>query len=204
VDGNIMVWSLPDGQPVGRVDGLSGEVAFLALSHADTFLASAGKDRVVALWTLPLTQGRQTANKKLDMPFSAAALSSDDKLAAIACSRTIRLWRLPQCELLVQLMDITASPHDAKGIQYTYKDVYGSEHTFELPCGSPIPSGAICVCNCVPGSWTSPTGNQYGSSETCSCDMVCTCDTICTCLGVCSCVGNAPTSTYSYHYWYPN
>jgi hypothetical protein len=38
-----------------------------------------------------------------------------------------------------------------------------------LPCGSPIPAGAICVCNCV----------SAGASPIWS--TVCTCDTICTC-----------------------
>lgn len=54
--------------------------------------------------------------------------------------------------------------------------VAGTKYT--LPCGSPLPAGAVCVCNCV----TAPTA--------CSCNSVCTCDSVCTC------VGN--------HYWYPN
>ena len=51
--------------------------------------------------------------------------------------------------------------------------------TYTMPCGSPIPPGAVCVCNCVtvPGS--------------CSCDKVCTCDAVCSCVG-------------ASHYWYPN
>lgn len=53
--------------------------------------------------------------------------------------------------------------------------------TFHLPCGSPIPEGAVCTCNCV----------SMPAANTCTCDVVCTCDT------VCSCVGES-------HYWYPN
>jgi len=35
-----------------------------------------------------------------------------------------------------------------------------------MPCGSPIPSGWTCVCNCV------------STPSTCTCDEVCTCDTV--------------------------
>ncbi|MBP7691805.1 MAG: SH3 domain-containing protein [Anaerolineales bacterium] len=60
------------------------------------------------------------------------------------------------------------------GIDYTINGV-----TYTMPCGSPIPDGAVCVCNCV----TAPS--------VCSCDEVCTCDTVCSCVG-------------ASHYWYPN
>jgi hypothetical protein len=50
--------------------------------------------------------------------------------------------------------------------------------TFTLPCGSKIPGGAVCTCNCVA---------VPGPSRT-----VCTCNKVCTCQSV------GP------HYWYPN
>jgi hypothetical protein len=53
--------------------------------------------------------------------------------------------------------------------------------TFHLPCGSPLPAGAVCICNCVAGQ---PSG--------CTCDTVCTCDKVCTC------------DNHSSSYWYPN
>ena len=46
---------------------------------------------------------------------------------------------------------------------------YGRVITKTLPCGSPIPAGATCTCNCVPGS------SIFSSSSYCSCDQVCTC-----------------------------
>ncbi len=68
-------------------------------------------------------------------------------------------------------------PAGTEGAQYSLR-----ERTYHLPCGSPIPAGATCVCNCV----TVPA-----PPRSCTCDSVCTCDT------VCSCVGET-------HYWYPN
>lgn len=42
-----------------------------------------------------------------------------------------------------------------------------------LPCGSAIPAGYICTCNCVPVSTPRTTGRTY-----CSCNKVCTCNLI--------------------------
>jgi len=36
-----------------------------------------------------------------------------------------------------------------KGITYKYTDDYGVTRSYVLPCGSDIPPGATCVCNCV-------------------------------------------------------
>jgi hypothetical protein len=44
-----------------------------------------------------------------------------------------------------------------------------------LPCGSPLPPGAICLCNCVPTYTCSCNPHTY---RTCSCVPVCTCNKI--------------------------
>ncbi|MBN2304064.1 MAG: hypothetical protein JXQ72_06295 [Anaerolineae bacterium] len=62
-------------------------------------------------------------------------------------------------------------PAGQTGINYTGSD----GRTYTLPCGAPIPPGAVCVCNCV----TVPAG--------------CSCHTY----RPCSCAGAS-------HYWYPN
>jgi hypothetical protein len=36
-----------------------------------------------------------------------------------------------------------------KGIDYEYTDEYGNVYPMTLPCGSTIPEGAVCTCNCV-------------------------------------------------------
>ncbi len=84
-----------------------------------------------------------------------------------------------------------------KGVDYNFKNpITGITEQYTLPCGEPIPQGAICVCNCV----TVPAGCSCNSDvvpkatkkpKNCSCDTVCTCNTVCTCDG-------------AGHYWYPN
>jgi len=70
-----------------------------------------------------------------------------------------------------------------RGIDYKYTDTYGNIYTYTMPCGSAIPDGAVCTCNCV--------------SVPANCD----------CVGhtepSCSCVGDTCTCN-TVHYWYPN
>lgn len=63
-----------------------------------------------------------------------------------------------------------------KGINYKFTDEFGNVYTYSLPCGSDIPSGATCTCNCV----TVPRSCECVGHTTSSC----TCNPI--------------------HYWYPN
>ena len=75
-------------------------------------------------------------------------------------------------------------PKGDEGIKYTYTDEYGQTTSYTLSCGSPIPEGAVCTCNCVAVC----SCNGY-TAPSCSCvadrgDMVCTCDVV--------------------SYWYPN
>jgi hypothetical protein len=92
--------------------------------------------------------------------------------------------------------------------------------TFTLPCGSPIPAGATCICDCVATSRTYPgteivctcdtitlsAGTLMDRNWTCVCNTVrsCTCNTICTCDTVCSCNNHSNSYTYYTSYWYPN
>lgn len=74
-------------------------------------------------------------------------------------------------------------PTGDEGITYKYTDLYGNTYTYTLPCGSPIPEGAICTCNCV---------------------------TLCSCVGYvapCSCDSHSSGSYCTCNlvvYWYPN
>jgi hypothetical protein len=65
-------------------------------------------------------------------------------------------------------------PPDKDKISYrVYDKVTRTWRYYTLPCGSPVPPGAICTCNCVPGTvihHTKPVVHTY-----CTCNKVCTC-----------------------------
>jgi hypothetical protein len=94
------------------------------------------------------------------------------------------------------------------GVDYKYTNEFGQEFTFTLPCGSEIPPGAVCICNCVavPCSCVAYVPCSCdGYVAVCTCDTVCSCDNhtscscdkVCTCDSICTCEGAG-------HYWYPN
>ncbi len=83
----------------------------------------------------------------------------------------------------------------AKGRSYSvYDQITRQTITCTMPCGSPIPAGATCVCDCVPGTYelrpqlpSTPTFSSPSYSgptyppPTNVCTCVCTCDQVCTC-----------------------
>jgi hypothetical protein len=72
-------------------------------------------------------------------------------------------------------MDVPSSTSQVKAAQYTE-----GETSYTVPCGTPIPSGAICTCNCVAGTGL-PSSGGGGGGGGCTCNTICTCNRICTC-----------------------
>jgi hypothetical protein len=106
------------------------------------------------------------------------AVTPDGKLLATGHSDgVIILWDLDQPSFRTFLFDRAANDPDTKGVTYNVFDkVTGQRIVFTLPCGSKIPPGAVCTCNCVPGSYREP---EYTDSY-----RICTCNKICTCIPV--------------------
>jgi WD40 repeat protein len=93
---------------------------------------------------------------------------------------SIKIWLWPNLEFLRCLMDIECSGNQSRGSTFNYTDEWGRILTYTMPCGAPLPAGAVCTCNCVPGKM----------ETVCTCDKVCTCNRVCSCLSVgggCSC-----------------
>ncbi len=80
-----------------------------------------------------------------------------------------------------------------KGRDYTFTDSYGHTFYMTLPCGSALPAGATCSCDCitVPGGCSCVENN----AESCSCVGFTSCECI-EHYSNCSCD--------TIHYWYPN
>jgi WD40 repeat protein len=109
-------------------------------------------------------------------PVNSVAISPDGRLLASgAYDQTIKLWSLPDGKPLpVCLMDPDVSP-GVTGATYTLDGA-----TYTVPCGSPMPSGAVCTCNCASCSCV--------SNPVCTCQSTCSCQSTCICNLVCTCV----------------
>ncbi len=117
------------------------------------------------------------------------AVTPDGSTLIAGFEKSILLYSLPDGKLIGCPIDLDIMKDTQQGITMERVDeVTGKTVTFTLPCGSPIPAGAVCVCNCVAGSVCSCVGHVA-----CSCDGY---------VAGCSCDGHTITTTY--HYWHPN
>jgi WD40 repeat protein len=177
-DKTIKLWSLPEAKLIASLDGHSNYVKALAISPNGKILASGSWDDTINLWSLP--DGKLIAT--LDGPkrkVEALAISPDGKtLASGHLTGVVVLWDFEKRSFRSFLFDPDASETD--GISYNiYDRITGTTITFTLPCGSQIPPGAVCTCNCVPGTYRLPSsgggGYPSGGGTICTCNKVCTC-----------------------------
>jgi WD40 repeat protein len=138
-------------------------VSAVALTPDGQWLISGGGDKMVRRRPLSRTGDSQLIGGHAATVLSLA-LSTDGKLLVSGDAEgVILVWDLSAaepdvkpCRLRGYLFDAAANQSDA--ISYkVYDRITGGTITYTLPCGSPIPPGATCVCNCVPGSWSAPS-----------------------------------------------
>jgi WD40 repeat protein len=172
----VTLWSLPEGKQV-EVLRHSGDINTLALSPDGMLMALSNSHSNIELKRLPSVELIRTLNQQ---QVYSLAISPDSRWLISGGNETINIWSLPDGKLSACLMDLKCSPSTVKGITYTGVNEYGQSITYTLPCGSPIPPGATCTCNCVPGSVCScvsvpsrPSRSSGGGY--CRCNKVCTC-----------------------------
>ena len=144
----VVLWSLPDGGVLKTLTGHSDFVLSVAFSPDGRLLASSSMDKTIKLWSLPDGALLKTLTGHTGYVESVAISLDGRLLASGSDDRTIKLWSLPDGKLLpVCLMDPAASPSSVSGATYAKDGV-----TYSVACGSPMPTGAVCTCNCVPGT----------------------------------------------------
>ena len=179
-ENTIKLWSLPDGALLKTIEGHEHSVNALSIAPNGRFMASGSGDNTIKLWSLPDGVLLKTIEGHEDYVLSIDISPDGQLLASGGSDKTIRLWSLPAGELRICLMDLEASPSSVKGVTYKVRASTGHWLTYTLPCGSPIPPGAVCVCDCVPGGWRAPVPSTP-SRDT-----------------------RQRFNSYRIHYWYPN
>ncbi len=136
------------------MQGHKDTVLALAISKDGATLVSGGKDETLRIWDLSDQFPRKTL-KSHRGPVNALAITPDGRyLVSGGEDKTLKLWNLPAGTAVLCLMDLAASPPTTKGVTIRHEGhARRKTHSWTQPCGSPIPAGAVCVCNCVPGSW---------------------------------------------------
>jgi len=174
-DKTIKLWSIPDGKLLKTLKGHKSYLYCIAFHPDGRMLASGSADKTIKLWSIPdgnLLKSLKAHKKDLK---SIAYHPGGKIIASASRDKTIRLWSVPMIELLNCLVDMKAVKKGTKANTYTTTNASGQTITYTLPCGSPIPAGAVCTCNCVPGTYRAPTTTRRTSRSYCSCNKVCTC-----------------------------
>lgn len=87
---------------------------------------------------------------------NALAFAADLKYVYSASDdRSIIQWDAATGAIAQRFLDLSASPRDAEGVRFEVRTGNVTQ-SFTQPCGSPIPAGAVCTCNCVGGTWRPP------------------------------------------------
>ena len=173
------------GRPSLSIRQLSAEPDAFALAPDARFMVCmAGRE--LHVWSLPegkLLRVFLLADKGWTLgTFTSVTITPDGKtLIAGTFHGAIRLWSLEDGRELGCLMDLESSPPEAQGMTYEVRSAYGRLVTYTLPCGSSLPAGTTCTCDCVPGkaappSWLtnssskgSPSSSHYSRSSYCTC-----------------------------------
>ncbi|MEW6208075.1 MAG: hypothetical protein AB1631_06895 [Acidobacteriota bacterium] len=159
--------------------GLSAAaVMFLCLAIADDrLLISGSADETINLWSIADRKLIDTLKGHKSAVTSVAPTPDGKTLVSGDSDGIIILWNFEERGFRTFLFDRAANDPDTKAISYTvYDRVTGRRITYTLPCGSKIPPGSVCVCNCVRGSYREP--------EVTDSFRICTCNKICTCIPV--------------------
>jgi WD40 repeat protein len=149
------------------------------------------KEETIDLWSL--ADGKIVGTRRLiNIPYGQVALSADSRQVATGDEDgSIKLWAVDGATPERCLMDLNVTPSNKRGLLYKTRNEYGQEIVYTLPCGSPIPPGAVCTCNCVPGTALPPpppvrtySPPSYappsfrGGGGYCQCNLVCTCQAV--------------------------
>jgi WD40 repeat protein len=168
--------SEPQGRAVRTFVGYpDAGVEALVLTHDDRILAFAADEHVL-LWSLMDGQHLNTLVGHTRRISSLAVTPDSKVLVSADWDGTIILWDLASGKQIGYLFDPAASKTDAF-VYHVTDTITGQTLTYTLPCGSPIPVGATCICNCVPGT--------YRSTPVTSSQSFCTCNKVCVCIPVC-------------------
>ena len=226
-EGAVRVWAASRATPALNLTPKAGSVLSVAFNADATQLACGGNDGSIKLYELP--SGKPLVRLKgHEAGVRALAWSADGQLLVSAGNdKTVRVWRLPQGDETRCLADLAVVEKgtDARRVRES------GLRTETVPCGTPTPPGATCICDCVATS-----RSYHGTTTVCTCNTimvpagsslargsVCTCDTVavgtrtvvvpsgherqrsgtvCTCDTICTC--NTVRTSGGGHYWYPN
>jgi|GEM_PF-3434755 len=174
-DKTIKLWEVASGKLLKTLEGHKGLVKSVSFSPDGKLLASGSGDNTIKLWEVASGKLLKTLEGHKNYVISVSFSPDGKLLASGSWDHTIKLWDVASGKLLSSFFDPKATEKDCKGVTFKYVNEYGQVVTYTLPCGSPIPPGATCLCNCIPGTYVKPAPSVGGTYRYCTCVPVCVC-----------------------------
>jgi len=164
-----------------RTDSDRAEARKIVMAPDGSLLAAGCDDGAVRLWSPPGGRWVGTLTGHASQGLEVAVSTDGRWLAAGDVNGVVVVWDLQSLAFRGFLFNPAANT--GSGLSFAGTDtVTGRVITFTLPCGSPIPPGAVCVCNCVPGTYQPPPPPPPPPSRPGG--TVCTCDQVCVCVPI--------------------
>jgi len=96
--GDVRLWQVATGQPIGRLSGHGHAIWGLAFSPDGRILASGSLDQTIRLWDVQTAQIRQVLRGHTEAVFAVAFSPDGATLASTSTDRTVRLWDVQRGE----------------------------------------------------------------------------------------------------------
>jgi WD40 repeat protein len=186
----------------------------LSFSPDGKIIASGSSENKILLWSV----SEKSLLKTLDGHdnYINSIVFSNDGTSLVSGDNhgVVRLWTMPDATPVFVLFDpAIIEETNARKVRQMGPEI------ITLPCGTPIPEGSYCICDCIASSRSYP-----GSGTICTCDTImvpagtalnagwiCICDTISVGTYTAPATYYSPSyksNTYYYTtystYWYPN
>lgn len=170
--GRINLWREDRSISLEKSDG---GICTQAIDVNEQRLIDGGVDKNIRMWDLNNDSLLKTIRFAHEKTIRALKITPDGKnFISASDDKSIKIWNLENGSFVTCLLDLACSSASVKGVKYSGVNEYGQIITYTLPCGSPIPSGARCTCNCVPGSIALPKTKTFRPGP-CKCNQICTC-----------------------------
>jgi WD40 repeat protein len=176
----IMLWDRMSGDILKKIQA-DASVFSLAYSPNGLILVSGGADKIIRIWDGASGYSLGTLEGHTGAVHGVAFSPLDLLVASASADKSVRLWNAAAGELVSIFFDPAATAKGNSAISYKYTDLNGQTVNNVLRCSAPLPAGAICTCNCIPGTYVPsiPLPTNTGT-----CGVVCQCNKICTCIPV--------------------
>jgi WD40 repeat protein len=153
INGEIVIWSFPKFEEVQVI-----EIGTAIAISKDGALLVVKAEPQIKFWSFEQGQFIDAFN----LSNESLAVHPDGSLIALGSAiGKISLWSYPEKQLLGCPMDLDVTNIKTGGVVYEITNTAGEITKYTYPCGSDIPDGAVCTCNCVIGKSTNNHSPHY-------------------------------------------